>query len=138
MDQYPWERAATPITHIGRVTGDASHVEVNLFALIGTFVGNISLPSLAGREVLENYPETLKDIQDLEAGFKYLVLGFPCWLPIPSLTKAHIARRRLPDTLASFHGALDQIAAGNEVNQPWRDLSDVAAMLTGRHKVWNE
>lgn len=70
-------------------------------------------------------------MQDLE-GFKYLVLDLPRWLPIPSLTKAPIARRRLLDAISPLHEALDQIAAGNKLNQPWRDLSDVSAMLKTR------
>ncbi|CAD6572719.1 MAG: Cholesterol 7-alpha-monooxygenase [Alectoria sarmentosa] len=139
VDQNPWERAATPIIHhhTGRITGDASSVEVSLFALIRTFVGSLLVPSLVGREFLENYPEALEDIQDLDDGLKYLVLGLPRWLPIPSLSKAHIARRRLLDAIRSLHGSLDQTAAGNEPNQPWRDLSDVGAVLKGRHAIWN-
>ena len=70
-------------------------------------------------------------------GFKYLVLGLPRWLPIPSLTKAHIARRRLLDAISSLQGALDHTAAGNEPNQPWRDLSDVGAILRKRNVIWN-
>lgn len=137
VDQSPWERAAIPIIHTGNITGDASTVEVNLFALIRTFVGSVALPSLVGREFLENFPYILEDIHDLEEGFKYLVLGLPRWLPIPSLTKAHIARRRLLDAIDSLHRALDQAAADNEPNKPWRDLSDVGAILKGRHTVWN-
>lgn len=137
VDQNTWERAAAPINLTDSITGDASSVEVNLFALIRNFVGNVALPSLVGTEFLENHPETLEDIQDLEEGFKYLVLGLPRWLPIPSLTKAHIARRRLLDAIRSLHRALDHIAVGNEPNQPWRDLSDVGAILKGRHAIWN-
>lgn len=68
VDQNPWERAATPIIQhdTGSITGDASSVEVSLFALIRTFVGNVALPSLFGREFLDYYPETLDDIQDLD------------------------------------------------------------------------
>ena len=137
VDQNPWERAATAIVQTGSIAGDASSVEVSLFALIRTFVGNVVLPSLVGREFLEIYPEVLNDIQDLEGGFKYLVLGLPRWLPIPSLTKAHIARRRLLDAIDSLHEALDQLVAGLDPNMPWRDLSDVGAMLKGRHAIWN-
>lgn len=137
VDQNPWERAAGPIIHTGDITGDASTVEVSLFALIRTFVGSIALPSLVGKEFLENFPHILEDIHDLEEGFKYLVLGLPRWVPIPSLTKAHIARRRLLDAIDSLHGALDQAAADNEPNKPWRDLSDVGAIVKGMHAVWN-
>lgn len=68
VDQNPWERAATPVIHhdTGSITGDASSVEISLFALIRGFVGNVTLPSLVGREFLEYYPETLDDIQDLD------------------------------------------------------------------------
>ena len=136
VDQNPWERTATPINHTDSLTGDASSIEINLFALIRTFVGNVALPSVVGREFLENYPDFFKDIQDLEEGFKYLIPGLPRWLPIPSLTKAHIARRRLLDAIRSLHRALDYVAASNEPNQPWRDLDDVGAILKERHAIW--
>ena len=47
VDQISWERVANPIIHTGSISGDASSVvEVSLFALIGSFVGNVTLPSL--------------------------------------------------------------------------------------------
>ena len=137
VDQSPWERAATTTIYTGSITGDASSVEVSLFALIKTFVGSVALPSLVGRELLEHYPEILEDIRDLEEGFKYLALGLPRWLPIPSLTKAHTARRKLLDAINSLHDALDQTSAGKGPNQPWRDVSDVSAVLKRRNAIWN-
>lgn len=97
VDQNPWERVATPIIHhhTGSVTGHAPSVEVNFFALIRTFVGNVALPSLVGKEFLENYPETLEDIQDLDG----TCIRSPCCLFWPRFRAfRHVLGVHIPKT----------------------------------------
>lgn len=135
VDQNEWERAANP-----RLKPKYGHtspsVEVSLFTLLRNFTGHVALPTLVGTEFLEAHPSTLDDLWDLDGGFKYLVLGLPRLLGIPSLTRAHIARRRLLNAIYEFHEALDRTAAGDELEQPWRDLGDVSSAITGRSSIW--
>ena len=129
VDQNPWERSAYAVLH-------TSAVEVSLFTLIRNFVGHISLPPLFGTEFLEAYPNTLDDLWDLEGGYRWLMFDMPRWLGIPALTRAHIARRRLLDTMRSLEKSMDLVAEDKEPRKPWRDLSDVGIILHKRSRVW--
>lgn len=134
VDQNEWERPAYPL--LKSKYGHNTSVEVSLFALIRNFTGHVTLPTIVGSEFLEVYPSTLDDLWDLDGGFRYLTLGLPRFLGIPSLTRAHVARRRLLHAIHEFHDALDRTAAGHEPGQPWRDLSDVSGVMTERSAIW--
>lgn len=138
VDQSQWERAADANLQVADVRSIAGPlaVEVNLFSLIRNFVGNVALPSLVGTEFLDVYPRALDDLWDLDGGFNYLTLGLPRWFPIPSLTKAHIARRNLLEGISSFHEAIDKVAAGEEPHQPWVEVRDVGHIMRERSSVW--
>lgn len=138
VDQCQWERAANTSLHLAKSSSreNSLSVEVNFFALIRNFVGSVSLPSLVGTEFLDVYPKALDDLWDLDGGFKYLTLGLPRWFPIPSMAKAHIARRNLHQGLASFQEAIDNIAADKAAQQPWIELSDVGAIMKERSSIW--
>jgi hypothetical protein len=129
VDQNIWERAASPTIH-------TPTVEINLFTLIKNFVGHVSIPSLVGIEFLEAYPTTLDDLWDLDGGSKWLMLGVNRLLGIPSLTRAHIARRRLLHALHTFHRAIDRVHAGDEPEEPFRQLSDVGSLLETSRSLW--
>lgn len=137
IDQSDWERAAYVLVK-PKYGHDSPSVEVSLFTLIRNFTGHAALPTIIGSEFLEAYPSTLDDLWDLDGGFRYLTLDLPRLLGIPSLTRAHIARRRLLNAMDSFHRALDQTAAGDESEQPWRDLSDVGGMMKERSAIWRK
>jgi len=138
VDQSQWERAADANLQVANVCSRAGSlaVEVNLFSLIRNFMGNVALPSLVGTEFLDVYPKALDDLWDLDGGFNYLTLGLPRWFPIPSLTKAHIARRNLLEGIGSFHGAIDKVAAGEEPHQPWVEVRDVEHIMRERSSAW--
>ena len=139
IDQSAWERPADP-----RVVGSSLDrpaslvVEVGLFSLIENFTGHIAMSALAGTEFLEVYPSALDDMWSFDAGSTYLSLGLPRWLGIPSLTRAHIARRKLLMNVKSFQQALDSVTAGAEPEQPWRELADVSDLLLERNAVWRK
>ena len=135
VDQNFWERTAFPIV---QADGSAPAVQVSLYALIRNFVGHIGVSVFMGSEFAEINPTALEDLWDLDHGLTYLALGLPRWLPIPSLTKAHIARRRLGDAIDLFHRALDKTAAGDEPDQPWRDVSDASRLMRERSAAWRE
>ena len=137
VDQSSWERSSYATTSMPyEITAPSDTVEVNLFSLIRSFVGSISISSLMGSEFMELYPNTLEDVWDLENGLCYLMLDLPRWVPIRSLTKAHIARFRLLRSIEAFHKALNLPLAGNKQESPWRSLDDVSDIIKARASIW--
>ena len=130
IDQNSWEQNANPVLH------DSDVVEISLFELISRFVANVSLPILVGTEFLEIHPTAIEDLWELDSGFKWLKWGFSRLWGIPSLTRAHIARRRLLAALQSFHNAADAVSNGDEAKHPWREISDLTNLMKERRKVW--
>ncbi len=130
IDQNPWEQNANPVLH------NSSLVETSLFELISRFVAHVSLPAVVGTEFLEIHPTTVEDLWDLDGGFKWLRWGFSRIWGIPSLTRAHIARRRLLAALQSFHKAADAVSNGDEAKQPWREISDLSELMKERRRIW--
>ena len=131
VDQSRWERMANTSLY-----PDSPSVEVNFFTLIRNFIGQVLVPPVFGTEFLDVYPAALDDLWDLDSGWKYLLLGLPRFLPIPALAETHIARRNLLQGLESYHEALDKVAAGEEPNQPWIELSDIGQMMKDRSAIW--
>ena len=130
IDQNPWEQNANPVLH------DSDIVEISLFELISRFVAHVSLPALVGTEFLEIHPTTVEDLWDLDGGFEWLRWGFSRLWGIPSLTRAHIARRRLLAALQSFHEAADAVSNGDEAKEPWREIGDLTDLMKERRTVW--
>ena len=132
IDQNPWEQNVNPVFH------DPSLVEVSFFELISRFVAHVSLPTVVGTEFLETYPTTVEDLWDFDGGFTWLKWGFSRLWGIPSLTRAHIARRRLLTALGSFHKAADAFFNGDEAKDQWREIGDLTeVMKERREEVWN-
>lgn len=138
VDQSFWERSGFPtgISEASASNGSPNAVEVNLFSLVRNFVGYVTVSSLMGSELMDLYPSVLEDIWNLNSGFKYLLLGVPRWVPIPSLTRAHKARFNLLVGMKAFHQALDLLATGSEPGLPWRDMSDVSEFMKGKNSIW--
>lgn len=138
VDQSFWERSGFPtdISEASVSNGTPNAVEVNLFSLVRNFVGYITVSTLMGSELMDLYPRVLEDIWDLNNGFKYLLLGVPRWIPIPSLTRAHIARFNLLIGMKAFHQAIDRLATGSELDLPWRDVSDVSELMKETSSIW--
>lgn len=130
IDQNPWEQTANPVLH------DSDIIEISLFELISRFVAHVCLPTFVGTEFLETHPTTVEDLWELDGGYKWLKWGFSRLWGIPSLTRAHIARRRLLTALKSFHKAADAVANGDEAKEPWRDIGDLTDLMKGRRKTW--
>ena len=130
IDQNSWEQNANPVLH------NSSLVEISLFELISRVVAHVSLPTVVGTEFLEIHPTTVEDLWDLDGGFKWLRWGFSRLWGIPSLTRAHIARRRLLAALQSFHKAADAVSNGDEAKHPWREISDLSGLMKERRRIW--
>lgn len=137
VDQSLWERNGFPTDISESFTSKGSPtVELNLFSLVRNFVGFITVSSLMGSEFLELYPGVLEDLWNLNNGSKYLLLGVPRWVPIPSLAKAHMARFNLMVGMKSFCQALERSVIGCEPDLPWRDVSDVSELMKGMNSIW--
>ncbi|KAI9790379.1 MAG: hypothetical protein M1816_005197 [Peltula sp. TS41687] len=138
VDQSPWERVSNT-SLVDRSSNTTEQVvETNLCSLIRDFTGHMSTASLMGRAFLDNYPDTLQDLWRLDNGFKYLALGLPRWLPIHSLTEAHLARHRLTQAVIEFHYAMDGMAVGVAPGAEWGELEDVGEIMKRRNKVWRD
>lgn len=137
VDQSHWERISNT-SLIDQSCTTELVVETNLCSLIREFMGRMSTPSVIGGGFLENFPNALQDIWRLDYGFKYLALGLPRWIPIPSLTEAYLARHRLLQALTEFEHALDKMAAGIGPGVQWGELDDVSEIFKQRNQIWRE
>ncbi|KAI9841921.1 MAG: hypothetical protein M1837_000307 [Sclerophora amabilis] len=140
IDQSLWER----VSHVALVETDDEDsqngpvAEVNLFILLRDLMSHVAIPALMGSAFLEVFPTALQDMWELDNGFRWLSSGLPLWLPIPPLTRAHIARSRLKRAFAAYGRALDKFEAGIDPGPEWRDLDDVSALMKRRHSIWKE
>ncbi|KAI9826869.1 MAG: hypothetical protein M1832_005808 [Thelocarpon impressellum] len=133
VDQALWERVHGPVLLAGGET-----VEVGLFALLRDFLGHLSTPATMGQAFLQNNPHFLQDLWIFDYGLHWLSTGLPRWLPIPRLTRAHLARERLLDTLAAWHRVMDKTVEGVDPGFEWRDMDDVSELMKRRHQKWRE
>ncbi|KAM0721569.1 hypothetical protein Q7P37_002494 [Cladosporium fusiforme] len=136
VDQMMWERTAeVEIKTDGK--GDKV-VEIDLMELTRDWCANAANPSIIGSDFGNNFPDYYRDIWTLDKGFLLLATGLPRWIPIPSLTRAHIARRNLLNKILKFEVAMDKWAAGENPGPEWRDLEDVGPVVKGRVHIYRE
>lgn len=136
VDQMLWERTSRTI-----MTTDKSGervVEASLLPLIRDFAAHTATPSLIGSDFLANNPEFLQDMWALDSGFLLLAVGLPRWFPIPSLTRAHIARKRMIEQLTAFHGAMEKESNGEDPGPKWSSLDDVGALVKARTEAYRK
>ncbi|MDI1492423.1 MAG: hypothetical protein OHK93_003637 [Ramalina farinacea] len=139
VDQNLWERVARPqVTEQLCGMKMRAAVKVDFVELIRTFAGHVLVNSLLGREVLEEFPTALSDLSELSSGWKWLATGLPTFLPVPPLTRVVIARRRLLNMLQDLCHNLDLQADGKQLEAPWRDLSDVSALVWTKNAMWRK
>lgn len=134
VDQMPWEKTSN-IQLLGE-KGDV--VEASLLPLIRDFCAWNAIPSIMGTDFLENFPDFFEDIWKVDRGFLLLAAGLPRWTPLPIVSQAHHARRRILDALEVFHENFDKHLKGEEVGSKWSSLDDVGAMLKARAKVFQD
>lgn len=117
VDQMHWEReASVEIKTDGK--GDKV-VEVDLLDLSRDWCATMANPTIIGSDFVNNFPDYIRDVWKLDQGFLLLATGLPRWIPIPALTKAHIARKHLMDKLVQFEVAMDKWAAGENPGPEW-------------------
>ncbi|KAH0541535.1 hypothetical protein FGG08_004010 [Glutinoglossum americanum] len=136
--QSPWERVSNANVWRGsKETGEPDvAMETSLFPLLRNFLGHLATPSIMGQDFMNNYPEVLQDVWNLDYGLMYLIAGLPLWLPIPTLRRAARARERLNRQITELHRAMDIAEDGGDPGKEWRDLRDVGLVIKERHRVW--
>lgn len=136
VDEMVWEKTSS-----ARKTTDKrgeAVVEASLLPLIRDFAAHNANPSIMGSDFLANFPNFFEDLWILDRGFLLLAAGLPRWLPIPTLTRAHIARRRLLDSLMTFHEAMENEWNGTNTDAKWSSLDDVGALIKARMEQYRK
>ncbi|QIW99012.1 hypothetical protein AMS68_004530 [Peltaster fructicola] len=136
VDQSYWERTAK-----AQLTVDKNGEEVvaaNMLDLIRDFCALASNPSILGTDLVNNYPGFLADMWTFDRAFLYLGAGLPRWVPIPLVTRAHIARRNLIRAFSEFEQAMDDYVSGKDPGPKWQNLDDVGAVIRARIDVYRK
>lgn len=136
VDQMQWERTSN--VKVTTDTSGVSVVEASLLPLIRDYVACTANPTIMGSDFLANFPDFFDGIWSLDSGFLLLAAGLPRWLPIPSLTRAHLAKRRLMDEITLFHEALEKDANGEDPGPKWTGLDDVGSLVKARIPVYRK
>ena len=136
VDQMPWERT----NYVKLATDKAGEqvVEASLLPLIRDFCAHTTNPTIMGSNFLAKFPDFFDDLWTLDRAFLLLAAGLPRWLPIPMLTRAHIARKRILDEIYVFHEAMEKEANGEDPGPDWRDLDDVGTLVKARMPVYRK
>lgn len=136
VDQTLWERVSD--AHVTTNAAGEQVVEASLLPLVRDFCAHTANPSIMGSSFLANYPDFFADIWTLDRAFLLLGSGLPRWVPIPQLTRAHIAKKKILERLESFHRAMEREADGKDPGADWRDLDDVGDLVKARMHVYRK
>lgn len=134
VDQMLWERGSQAIVIDGE---DPLACEVNFFALIRRFVGHVTTAIFMGEAILEAFPALLEDVFTLDNQFVPLSMGIPR-LAHPGVSAAHVARRRLLDSLTEYHQAFVAWDDGIDPGLTFRDLDDISEPIKERIRKCKE
>lgn len=130
IDQHPWEKWANA-EYISN-----NEMEVDLMALVRDILGHASVPSLFGREFLDNNPHVLHDIYEMDRGMMYFIMGLPWFTPWPAVARAHYSRSQIQQSMTKFQEALDASVDGKQMDSSWGDLDDVSDFILKRHELF--
>ncbi|OQO03535.1 hypothetical protein B0A48_10199 [Cryoendolithus antarcticus] len=136
VDQTLWERFAN--AEVKRDAKGEEVVEVDLLELVRDWCARAANASIIGSDFVNNFPEFWKDLYEMDRGFLLLATGLPRWLPIPPLTRAHLARKRMLDSLELFERAVDKHGDGEDAGAEWRELDDVGPVVKGRLELYRK
>ncbi|WPG99036.1 Hypothetical protein R9X50_00184100 [Acrodontium crateriforme] len=136
VDQMQWERSSDV-----RITKDKRGkqvMEASLLPLIRDYTAHTANPAIMGTDFLANFPEFFDHMWNFDRGFLLLATGLPRWAPIPMLTRAHIARKRLLDTIGVYHEAMEKEANGEDPGPKWTSLDDAGKLVQARMEVYRK
>ncbi|EXJ70092.1 uncharacterized protein A1O5_07165 [Cladophialophora psammophila CBS 110553] len=134
VDQSIWERQGG-VEVISRGDGDKALVaEASLFPLIRYFVGDIATTVLFGQNFMENNPNIMPDLWEMDSQFNLFMAGAPSWLP--GMGGPTQARERIIQAVQEHHEALFKYLDGQDAGSRWSDMSDVSSVIVDRAKAF--
>jgi hypothetical protein len=128
IDQSSWEKTSKTIVHEGR----SPVAKASFFPLIESYIGEISVTCLLGKDFLDNNPHFLDDLRLWNSKGTSFMNQTPLFLP--HMSAAAAARERLLRALNRFRNKFSAYAAGEDPGSDWNDLSDVSPFISER---WN-
>ena len=136
IDQTIWEKEANvEVSSRGEQDQDFT-AEASLFPLMRYFVGEIATNVLFGHNFLENYPNIMPDLWEMDSQFTLFLAGTPGWFP--GMGGATAARERVIKAVADHHEALYKYIDGEDPGPRWNDMSDVSSVIVDRAKGFRE
>lgn len=132
VDQARWERGSDVTVH---EDCDVPTCEANFYSLVRGFTAYISTTVFMGEAFVESFPKLLDDLWTFDSQFTILSLGAPRWLPLPGVSAAYPARKRLLDVFAAFYQAFAAWEDGRDPGMELRDLEDVSEHIKERIRI---
>lgn len=130
VDHSIWEREGK-VEVISGGRGDRTFTaEASLFPLMRNFVGDIASTVLMGRNFMENNPDILRDLWEMDTRFNLFLAGTPSWFP--GMIRPSQARERIIDAVEEHHHALFKYIDGKDPGSRWSDMSDVSSVMVDR------
>lgn len=136
VDQSTWERTAR--CEVKTDKSGNTVVAANLLDLIRDYCAVASNEAVIGSDFGKNFPNYLADLWLVDRAFIYLAAGLPRWVPIPMVTRAHIARRSLLRSFEAFEEAMDKRHAGQDPGLEWNNLDDVGPVVSERIAIYRK
>jgi len=134
VDQPQWERMAN--TYVVSKPDGEQVVEASLMALTRNFIAITATPAFFGSDFVSNFPDYWKNLWNMDSAFGYLATGLPRWVPIPKLTRGHIALRNMLQAQSQLETALEQEASGEDPGADWSHLDDVGDLIKSRMSIY--
>ena len=132
VDQTVWERQGN-VEIISNGSSDRSFVaEASLFPLLRNFVGDIATRVLFGHNFVDNNPNIMSDLWEMDRQFNLFMVGLPTWFP--GMSGPSQARERLLSAIGEHHEALFKYLDGEDPGAKWSDMSDVSSVIADRAK----
>lgn len=134
VDQAIWERQANVEIISKGQQGDGKPlvVEANMFPLFRYFVGDIASRVLFGKDFMDNNPNVMPDLWEMDSEFNLFMAGAPSWFP--GMSGPVRARERLVKAIEEHHEALFKYLDGEDPGPRWGDMSDVSSVIVDRAK----
>ena len=130
VDQSIWERQAN-VEIVSQGKSDQDFVaEASLFPLMRYFVGDIASTVLFGKDFMDNNPNILADLYEMDSRFTMFLAGAPNWFP--GMSGPARARQRVISAVSEHHDALFRYLDGQDPGSKWHDLSDVSSVIRDR------
>lgn len=136
VDQAIWEREAR-VEIVSRSDGEHPLVaEASLHPLMRHFVGDIASTVLMGRNFMENNPNIMIDLFEMDTQFNLFMVGAPTWFP--GMGGPSRARERVIAAVEEHHEALFKYLDGKDPGSRWDDMSDVSSVMVDRAKAFRD